>query len=66
LVISDSYGPSSSPPPPQFSDMKYAFPKTVETFDDVADWIDVSHMFIVCGPGLTFAVQPYFKDHMHA
>jgi len=66
LLISDSYGPSSSLPPPQFSDMKYTFPKSVETFDDVADWIDVSHMFIVCGPGLTFAVQPYFKDHMHA
>jgi len=67
LLISDSYGPlssSSPPPPPQFGDIGFAFPKTVETFDDVVNWILENHMFPVCGPGLTFTNQPYFIDEM--
>jgi len=70
LLISDSFGPSSSSssssssPPPQFGDIGFAFPETVETFDDVINWILENHMFPVCGPGLTFTNQPYFIDEM--
>jgi len=54
LSISNTYGPS---PPPQFGDINYAFPDTLETIVDVIDWILYNHMFLVNKdhPGLAFA-----------